>query len=144
MIVYTNLQSFISGHPDYNIQGYFDLLSQLTVCSPFDITNHLRTIMSMGTIIVAVSDNQIIGSGTVIIEPKIIHGGQCVGHIEDIVVHSEWRGHGIAKTIVQKLYEYAVSKNCYKTILDCSTSVSGLYESCGFIVSGVQLRRSIQ
>ena len=42
----------------------------------------------------------IIASGTIIIEPKIIRGGQNVGHIEDIVVKNNFRGKGISKAIL--------------------------------------------
>ena len=35
---------------------------------------------------------EFVGSGTIIIEPKIIRGGKSVAHIENIIVSSEWRG----------------------------------------------------
>ena len=42
----------------------------------------------------------IIGSGTIIYEPKIIHGGKSVGHIEDIIVNEKYRNLGIARSIL--------------------------------------------
>ena len=136
----TDLLSFLRDHANYDLNEYYELLSHLSICPPLDSAtfhDNLNTIMSMGTIIVAHNDQCIVGSGTVIIEPKIIRGGKCVGHIEDIVVHPKWRGNNIAGIILQKLREYAESKNCYKIILDCTEIVSKVYVKNGFNVSGV-------
>ena len=140
--MYTDLLSFLQKHPNYNIQEYFDLLSHLSTCPPLSpelFYTNLKSIMSMGTIIVAYDNNRIIASGTVIIEPKIIRAGKCVGHIEDIVVHPQWRGRGIAQDILQKLKDYAISNNCYKIILDCNDAVSNVYAKSGFHVSGLYM-----
>lgn len=127
---------------------YIHLLSQLT--SAPDITldvfcSNIEQIFKMGTIIIATvgsfgnTDMKIVGSGTVIVEPKIMRGGRNVGHIEDIVVHSDYRGHGIAKNILEKLKAYSSAHNCYKVILDCDDAVRGMYASCGFEVKGLQM-----
>ena len=126
---------------------YMKLLSELTICEELnDITfcNKLKQINSIGLIVVAykyISNNQIeiIGSGTIIIEPKIIHGAKSVGHIEDIVVKSTYRGQKISHGILNKLKEFANKSNCYKIILDCDSSVSKVYESNGFDIKGIQM-----
>ncbi len=46
-------------------------------------------------IIVAEIDDRIIGSTTLLIEPKFIHKGGFVGHIEDVVVSKEFQGQKI-------------------------------------------------
>jgi glucosamine-phosphate N-acetyltransferase len=99
----------------------------------------------MGTIMVcyykAPDTNNILllGSGTILYEPKIIHGCQYAGHIEDIVVDTEFRKNGIAKTLLHKLVELAKQHNCYKIILDCKKELEPFYEKNGFEYRGTQM-----
>jgi hypothetical protein len=79
---------------------------------------------------------QIIGSGTLLFEPKLSHGCKYVGHIEDIVVHSEFRGLNIASTIIEKLKEFA-EPHCYKVILHCKEELKEFYEKNGFVSSNL-------
>jgi glucosamine-phosphate N-acetyltransferase len=83
----------------------------------------------------------ILGSGTIIYEPKIIHGCKNVGHIEDIVVHEKYRGQGIAQKILEKLTEAASNKNCYKVILDCKKDLITFYEKSGFRQNNFQMSK---
>lgn len=83
-------------------------------------------------IFVAVLNNKIIGSTTLLIEQKFIHDGGLVGHIEDVVVSKEHEGKGIGFKIMQAVLEYAKSQGCYKTILDCNDKVKPFYERLGF------------
>jgi len=83
-------------------------------------------------IMVADLDGQIVGSITLLIEPKFIHQGGLVGHIEDVVVHSEFQGKGIGEQLVNAALEYAKNHDCYKTILDCDDNVKPFYEKIGF------------
>jgi glucosamine-phosphate N-acetyltransferase len=83
-------------------------------------------------IYVAVSDSKVIGSATLFIEPKFIHGGGLVGHIEDVVVRKEHHGEGAGQQIINALLKYAEKKGCYKTILDCTDDVMPFYEKLGF------------
>jgi len=81
---------------------------------------------------VAVDDNKIVGSTTLLIEQKFIHDGGLVGHIEDVVVRKDYEGKGIGIKLVTSLLERAKEKNCYKTILDCKEDVKQFYERIGF------------
>jgi len=81
----------------------------------------------------------IVSTGTVFIESKIIHGGKSAAHIEDIIVHEKYRGNGIARCIVETLKSYAEENGCYKIILNCSESVKPVYEKCGFSQKGLQM-----
>lgn len=83
-------------------------------------------------IMVAVSDNRVVGSITLLIEPKFIHKGGLVGHIEDVVVDKRYQGKGIGEKLVNFALEYAKKQGCYKTILDCSDDVKPFYEKLGF------------
>ena len=81
---------------------------------------------------VAILNGRVIGSTTMICEPKFIHDGGNVAHIEDVVVSKEHQGKGIGEMLMNSLLELAKNNNCYKTILDCSDDVKPFYEKIGF------------
>ena len=83
-------------------------------------------------IVVAEINDRIVGSITLLIEPKFIHQGGFVGHIEDVVVGKEFQGNQIGEKIVKYTLELAKKHNCYKTILNCSDEVKQFYEKIGF------------
>jgi len=83
-------------------------------------------------IFVAIIDNKIVGSTSLLIEPKFIHEGGLVGHIEDVVVTREKQGLGIGEKLIEFSLEYAKKAGCYKTILDCTDDVKQFYEKIGF------------
>jgi len=81
---------------------------------------------------VAIDDNKIVGSTTLLIEQKFIHEGGLVGHIEDVVVRKDYEGKGVGMKLIRSLLDCAKEKNCYKTILDCKDDVKPFYEKIGF------------
>ena len=83
-------------------------------------------------IYVAVLNNEIVGTASILIEQKFIHNGGRVGHIEDVAVKKEFQGKGIGKKIVKALLEYGKKNGCYKTILDCSDDLIPFYKNIGF------------
>jgi len=83
-------------------------------------------------IFVAILEDKVVASTTLIIEQKFIHDGGLVGHIEDVVVSKEYQGKGIGKELIIQVLDYAKKNNCYKTILDCSDDVKSFYERIGF------------
>ena len=89
---------------------------------------------------VAEVDGKVVGSTTLLIEQKFIHGGGKVGHIEDVVVSKEFEGRGIGMKLVTSLLEIARAKNCYKTILDCKDELIPFYERIGFKQESNQMR----
>lgn len=128
-------------------EQYLILLSELTSTSYIETTLFLKNIeriSEIGAIIVGIIDNssnniEIIASGTIIIEPKIIREGKNVGHIEDIVVAKDMRGKGISSKILNILKSFAREMNCYKVILDCNEEVKKVYIKNGFNVKGLQM-----
>ena len=127
---------------------YLDLLSQLTQVSIYSNETFISlfdNIFKMGSIIVCYKNNplspefDIVASGTIIIEPKIIRGGKSVGHIEDIVTSSSYRGKGLGQDILELLIQEGREKNCYKIILDCTHNLKGYYEKMDFKESGMQM-----
>jgi glucosamine-phosphate N-acetyltransferase len=124
---------------------YIELLSQLTnspIITDEEFINKVNEISKIGTIIVCYIRNtdKIIGSGTIIYEPKIIHGGKSVGHIEDIIVDKNYRNKGIAKNILNMLVNLAKNK-CYKIILDCKEELVDFYSKNGFNKNGIQMAK---
>ena len=121
---------------------YISLLSQLTTVEDMSVEmfeDSIKKISKMGDIVVCVESEQIVGTGTIIYEPKITHGGKYVGHIEDIVVDEPHRGYQIATEIIKKLTESAKINNCYKVILDCSPEIEKYYERRGFTKKGAYM-----
>ena len=91
-------------------------------------------------IIIAEIEGRVIGSTTLLIEPKFIHQGGVVGHIEDVVVDKKFQGKKIGEKIITHVLEIAKNHGCYKTILDCSDSVKPFYEKLGFKYNSNELR----
>lgn len=128
---------------------YLKLLGELSIVLDLSqelFETNLNRINSMGKIIIGYVINltdiqqfEFIGSGTIIIEPKIIRNGMNVAHIEDIVVSSNWRGKKISHIILNQLKEIADKSNCYKIILDCAENISYVYKSNGFEIKGLQM-----
>jgi glucosamine-phosphate N-acetyltransferase len=135
---------------EYNIgdiqESYMSLLSNLTITEFLDsihFLNQVKDISKTGHIIVCYmvngGDIQIIGSGTIFFEPKLIRGARPVGHIEDIVVDPKYRSLGVATSILEKLCDLGKGKNCYKIILDCKEDVAQIYVKSGFENRGIQM-----
>ena len=75
-----------------------------------------------------------------LIEPKFIHQGGLVGHIEDVVVDKNYQGKKIGEKIMKYLLEIAQKRGCYKTILDCTDDVKKFYEKLGFKLTANEMR----
>ena len=124
-------------HGDFN-KGYIDVLCQLSEISKnlmsenkFNIfIGELPTNIHIFVILDS-NKNKIVGTGTIIIESKIIHNFGKVGHIEDIVVDSDYRGGGLGKIIIKYLVDYAKLNNCYKVILMASDENVEFYKKLG-------------
>ena len=91
-------------------------------------------------IVIAEIDKKIVGATTLLIEPKFIHQGGFVGHIEDVVVNKEFQGQKIGEKIIKYVLKLAENHSCYKTILDCSDDVKQFYEKIGFKYHSNELR----
>ena len=127
---------------DINEQ-YFDLLSGLyrnrknflqaeTFFHSLDAQHHIIVVENP-------TNHLLIGTGTIFIEPKIIHNFGFVGHIEDVVVHPDYQGYGVGSKIIEKLKQYGDENGCYKCILDCTDDKIPFYQKCGFSLKGTQM-----
>lgn len=121
-------------------KNYLNLMSQL---SPVDIkkvtklefvswVDEVKNNSCHNIFVIENVDNaDIIASGTLLIEPKLIHSFGYVGHIEDIIVDKSYRGCGLGKIIVSYLIEHAKILKCYKVILNCSDKYVKFYKKLG-------------
>jgi glucosamine-phosphate N-acetyltransferase len=83
-----------------------------------------------------VKQGLIIGTTTLLVEPKFIFGGGRVGHIEDVAVRAGYQRKGIGFKLVKKATEEAVLMGCVRTVLDCSDQNVPFYEKIGYSYHG--------
>ena len=129
---------------DYS-KGYCQLLSVLTqvgeIPEPAFQATFQRVNSQPDTYIILVLEEAETGalaaSGTLLIEQKFVHNTGKVGHVEDIVVSTDFQRRGLGKKMIETLLEIARAKGCYKVILDCSEEVVTFYEKCGLVRKGV-------
>ena len=130
---------------DYYLE-YFELLSQLSEikkCSLEVFLFYLDNIKKNNNhkIFVIEDNDKIIGNITVILEQKFIRGCKKVGHIEDVVIHKDYRGKGLARKLLNYVTNYCKKNNCYKIILDCSEEYKNFYEKNGFSEKNIQMEK---
>lgn len=82
---------------------------------------------------------QIVGTITILLEQKIIHNFGKVAHIEDVVIHENYRNKKYGKAIIDFAIKYAQQYNCYKILLDCKEEYMLFYEKCGFLKKGYMM-----
>jgi glucosamine-phosphate N-acetyltransferase len=82
-------------------------------------------------IFVAVTNDNhgwVIGTTTLLVEPKFIFSGGKVGHIEDVSVKMEYQRRGL----VTHATNQAALMGCVKTVLDCSDENVPFYQKIGY------------
>jgi len=117
--------------------GFLESMDSLKLASNLDKEKAKKIFEKISSnsnhfVYVAILDGRVVGSTTMLIEPKFIHDGGNVAHIEDVVVSKDYQGKGIGEMLMQSLLNLAKDNNCYKTILDCSDEVKPFYEKIGF------------
>ena len=77
-------------------------------------------------------DNEVIGTGSLLIEPKLTYNISYLGHIENIFVDEKYRNNSIGKQVVAYLVNYAREKFCYRIDLACEDKLINFYKGLGF------------
>jgi len=78
-------------------------------------------------------NNKIIGTTTLLVEPKFINKGMRVGYIEDVSVRKGYEGLGIGSQLIKYATTDAISvENCKKVLLYCSERTRTFYEKLGY------------
>ena len=85
-------------------------------------------------------DPMIVGTATLVVLPKISHGGAYAGLVEDVAVHPDFQGQGIGRGLVEACLKEARRLGCYKVVLACDDDVIGFYEKLGFSPRGHAMR----
>ena len=81
-------------------------------------------------------NNIIVGTTTLLIEPKFINKGMRVGYIEDVSVRKGYEGLGIGRQIMEYVTNYAKTvQQCKKIILYCSEKNKPFYEKLGYTLA---------
>jgi len=116
---------------------YIDLLSQLSVVQYLDFEVFDKQILQikknpLHKIFVIEDNKQIIGSITILIEMKFIRNLGKVCHIEDVVVSNDYRGKGIARTLIEYAKNYSKKEGCYKILLNCTEDLIEFYSKFEF------------
>jgi phosphoacetylglucosamine mutase len=127
---------------------YYELLGQLTKIDP-ERMDSIRTrtfIEGLGPnhqifVVEHCESGRVVGSGTLLVEEKLIRNYGKVGHIEDIVVHADYRGYGLGKILIDYLTSMGKNQACYKCILDCDEKNVGFYEKCEYVRKGIEMAR---
>jgi len=82
----------------------------------------------------------IIGTTTLLVEPKFIFGGGRVAHIEDVAVRTEYQRKGIGFKLVNYATEQAAIMRCVRTVLDCSDENIPFYKKIGYSYHGNSMK----
>jgi glucosamine-phosphate N-acetyltransferase len=129
--------------------GFFEALDAL---SPSNLTSadaqmaFTRRLIADVKTYVALNENgsRVIGTASLFIEPKFIHGGGLVGHIEDVSVRADLQHSGIGAALVNHLLDVCRAEGCYKVILDCEPHNVPFYEKIGFRLWEQAMRIDLQ
>ncbi len=123
-------------------KGFLEVLDNLL---PSQIDNDFATLIlkeiksnPLHKIFVAkdTENNIIVGTTTLLIEPKFINKGMRVGYIEDVSVRKGYEGQGIGRQIIEYVTNNAKKvQRCKKIILYCSEKNKPFYEKLGYRLS---------
>lgn len=127
-----------------DILDCLELLKELTISdNNFDynkVFNELLENKNSYIFVATTDENKVIGMATILIEQKLIHSGSRIGHIEDVVVSSNYRNLGIGQKLIEKCVKIAKERECYKVILDCDSKNAPFYSKIGFKEFGVSMK----
>lgn len=129
-------------------KGYINLVKELS--NTISIDNEMNVFQKIYDsvskneyhnifVIEDILEKRIVGSVTLLVEPKFIHNGSNVGHIEDVVISATHRSKKIGKTMIEYVNTFIHEFECYKIILDCVDGLEKFYASCGYEKKNIQM-----
>ena len=125
----------------YDYEKYLLLINEFrtTYFTYEQFINFLDNSQKNTEIIIIEKNNELIASGTILYETKLIHNISLYAHIEDIIVLSKYRNNGIGKLLIKYLIDNCKKQKCYKILLDCSSELINFYEKNNFKKNGTQM-----
>jgi predicted N-acetyltransferase YhbS len=81
---------------------------------------------------VATHEGSVVGTYTLIIDPKVARLGRPAGFLEDVAVAPGWDGRGVGTALVRHALEMARRADCYKVVLTCREGLVDFYARMGF------------
>ena len=129
---------------EYFKEQLIELYNQLSICESIDSNKFIEFLQRSNVYLYVNESMKIIGAITALYERKMIHNGGIVCHIEDFVVHEEFRNQHIGKRLLEHVIEDAKHKKCYKIILDCDENMYSYYHKYGFDTKNIQMSYYIE
>jgi glucosamine-phosphate N-acetyltransferase len=133
-------------------QGFLDTLdslvtgtSNLTKSKAEEILREVKA-NPLHKVFVAVMKEQdrdkVVGTITLLIEPKFIFSGRRIGHIEDVSVRKGYQNRKLGSKLVLHATKVARDLGCIKIVLDCSDETMPFYEKLGYSYQDNYMKRT--
>lgn len=134
---------------ELNINDYIQFLPLIQEFRPTFFTEDtfhktLQQINAFGKIFVAEKGGELVGTATVLYEPKFINNCCIYAHVEDVCVKEAYRRQRIGQQLITHIIQEAKRLGCYKITLDCADTNIAFYESCGLERRGNQMCQLIE
>lgn len=87
------------------------------------------------SLLVAVLDERLVGSVTLVMVPNLTRGGLSYALVENVVTHDDYRRRGTGRSLLAEAAKRAEEAGCYKLMLMTGRSeahVRAFYTDCGF------------
>jgi glucosamine-phosphate N-acetyltransferase len=94
----------------------------------------IENVLNKNHNIIVIEDNynNLLGTGTILIEKKLTNDGCNMGHIENILIDEKFRGNGYGELLVNYLLEIGKENKCYRVDLNCTSELEHFYQKNGF------------
>jgi glucosamine-phosphate N-acetyltransferase len=102
-------------------------------------SNIYDQIFKSSEIYIAILNENIIGSVTIIYEKKFINNCALYAHIEDVIVDKEFRNNKIGSKLLDYVKKIAIEKDCFKCTLVCNKNISTFYLKNNFEERGLNM-----
>jgi glucosamine-phosphate N-acetyltransferase len=90
------------------------------------------------------SSELVLGTVTLLVEPKFIFNGGRVGHIEDVSIRRGYEGKGLGRKLISHATRVAKEMGCVKMVLDCSGQTMPFYEKLGYSYQDNCMKKLLQ
>ena len=92
-------------------------------------TNFINNILNSNHIILVIEENNnLVGTGTLLIEEKMTYGGCKMAHIENILIEENSRGKNYGTSLINYIINISKTKGCYRIDLNCDNNLIMFYE----------------